>query len=63
MRAAAYYDADMPRSLRTGATPPIAVRLPADTLERLDTVAEEQGLSRSELIRQAIDQRIAKDAA
>jgi len=53
----------MPRSLRTGATPPIAVRLPADTLERLDTVAEEQGLSRSELIRQAIDKTIAENAA
>jgi predicted transcriptional regulator len=37
---------------------PVAVRLPAHTVERLDLLADEQGLSRSRLVRALIEQAL-----
>lgn len=53
----------MARSLRTGETAPIAVRLPADKLSQLDELAERTGRTRSEVIREAIDATIETNAA
>ncbi|MGD9752128.1 MAG: ribbon-helix-helix protein, CopG family [Acidimicrobiia bacterium] len=53
----------MARSLRTGETAPIAVRLPADKLSQLDELAERTGRTRSEVIRAAIDATIGAEAA
>lgn len=54
----------MPRpSLSAGATAPIAVRLPADKLTRLDELAERMGRTRSEVIRDAIDATIGAENA
>lgn len=49
---------------RPGKAPLVAARVPADVVDQLDQVAETDGLSRSELVREAIahylDQRLAR---